>query len=385
MPREAHIAGAGIAGLIAAAALAQRGWSVDVYERADNIRNYGAGISCWYNFVRVLKEIGAFDEAVQHAHQGARRVTRDSRDRVLWVLDKPQENGDFSMALSRGDLLTALANAARRSGVRIHLGRNVKGAKADGTLLFEDGSQVKGDLIVGADGVHSKIRDSLDLLQTRKYLPDVSYRTMLRRRPEDEASGITQQTTEFWSGQRRGFISFLNESEIFVSFMTLPNDKEAYRTPFPRDVWKRSFPGLVDWIDRMPEEGRWDHIQQITLKSWSRGRVAIVGDAAHAMSPNIGQGGGCASVNALDLAHYASLNGDIEARLKEWEANERELTDFTQRVSAAYGKLCVLPPVVRSPLMKVLGRWKWLIDLRQRPARHYATGLSNRPAPRNAA
>jgi 2-polyprenyl-6-methoxyphenol hydroxylase-like FAD-dependent oxidoreductase len=373
MARHAEISGGGIAGLVVAAGLAKRGWSVRVHERTANLRNFGAGIVCWYNFVRVLKAIGAFDEAQAHARIGRCRETRDHRDRLLWTLSHAQMGDDPLLFLSRGDLLMSIAHAAQRAGAEIVTNSRAVGAEPDGVLLMEDGRRLKADLVVGADGVHSAVRDSLKLVRSRKKLQDVTFRALVRRYPRDNDPDITTKTVEYWSGTRRFFYSFLNEEELFLSFTMVPRDPSCFVVPFPKDVWINSFPFLEDFISRV-EDGRWDHVEQIGLHAWSKGRVAIIGDAANAMSPNIGQGGGCASMNALSLSVFASKPGDLAQNLQDWEAQERPLTDFTQKVSAMYSNFNLLPPSIRSPVMKLAGKSSWLVSLRQRPAVHIPTG-----------
>lgn len=378
MSKHAEISGGGIAGLVAAAGLASRGWSVRVHERTANLRNYGAGIVCWYNFVRVLKAIGAFEEAKSNARIGRCRETRDHRNRLLWTLSHAQMGDDPLLFLSRGDLLTAIANAARRAGAEIVTDSRAVGAEPEGVLLMEDGRRLKADLVVGADGVHSAVRDSLGLIRSRKKLQDVTFRALVPRYPRDNDPDITTKTVEYWSGTRRFFYSFLNPNELFLSFTMIPRDPLCFIQPFPKEEWRRSFPFLSDYIDRV-EEGRWDHVEQIALHSWSKGRVAIIGDAANAMSPNIGQGGGCASMNALSLSVFASMPGDMSDNLRAWETQERPLTDHTQKISAMYSSFNVLPGSIRSPVMKLLGKSSWLVSLRQRPAIHMPTGYVAAP------
>ena len=373
MARHAEISGGGIAGLVAAAGLAARGWTVRVHERTANLRNFGAGIVCWYNFVRVLKAIGAFEEAKAHARIGRCRETRDHRNRLLWTLSHAQMGDDPLLFLSRGDLLTAIANAAYRAGAEIVTNSRAIGAEPDGALLMEDGRRLKADLVIGADGVHSAVRDSLGLIKTRKKLQDVTFRALVPRYPRDNDPDVTTKTVEYWSGTRRFFYSFLNETELFLSFTMVPRDPMCFAVPFPKEAWTRSFPFLSDYIERV-EDGRWDHVEQIGLHSWSKGRVAIIGDAANAMSPNIGQGGGCASMNALSLSVFASKGDDMSENLRAWEVQERPLTDHTQRISAMYSNFNLLPPAIRSPVMKLAGKSSWLVSLRQRPATHMPTG-----------
>ena len=116
---HAEIAGGGIAGLVAAAALAQRGWSVRVHERADHMRAYGAAIFAWYNLMRVLKAVGAYDEAVVGASPFVVRESRDARNRVINTILASTRPEDRIYSVSRRQMIQALASAAARSGAEI--------------------------------------------------------------------------------------------------------------------------------------------------------------------------------------------------------------------------------------------------------------------------
>jgi 2-polyprenyl-6-methoxyphenol hydroxylase-like FAD-dependent oxidoreductase len=112
----------------------------------------------------------------------------------------------------------------------------------------------------------------------------------------------------------------------------------------------------------------------IKLKRWWAGKVAVIGDAAHALPPNIGQGGGCAIMNALALAVHLDQHRKAEDALAAWEATERPLTDHTQRVSVLLGLPTTWPPMLRALALKLSVRSKWLLHQRTRIVYHHPTG-----------
>ena len=177
------------------------------------------------------------------------------------------------------------------------------------SLLLADGSRIKADLIVGADGSNSRLRDGLGLLAKRKYLVDGCTRLLMDKTAAERAQTDGAKTIEYWSGTRRLLYTPCSETDIYIALTMLDSDEVAKAVPVRKDEWKRSFPHLEALIDRIGEQGRYDRFDLIKLKRWSAGRVAIIGDAAHALPPNIGQGGGCAMMNALSLAVYLDARG----------------------------------------------------------------------------
>jgi 2-polyprenyl-6-methoxyphenol hydroxylase-like FAD-dependent oxidoreductase len=371
--RHAEIVGAGFAGLTAACALARRGWSVRVHERADRLRTTGAGIYIYENGLRVLEAVGAYDAAVKGAPFAHTREVRDGRDRLISV---HRWAGSRVFSIVRQNVIDALAAAATPVGVEIVTGSAATGATADGELMLADGRSVKADLIVGADGSNSRIRDSLGLLSRRKFLVDGCTRLLMDKTEAERADGAQTEarTIEYWSGTRRLLYTPCSETDIYIALTMLDSDAAAKAVPVRKDEWKRAFPRLDGLIDRIGEQGRYDRFELIKLKRWSAGRVAIVGDAAHALPPNIGQGGGCAMMNALSLAVYLEREGDVAAALGTWEREERPITEHTQRTSYILGLPTTWPPALRAAALGIAGRSKWLVRQRTRTALHRPTG-----------
>ena len=135
-----------------------------------------------------------------------------------------------------------------------------------------------------------------------------------------------------------------SETEVYIALTMLDSDEAAKEIPVDRDAWKRWFPHLEALIGRIRAAGRYDRFEYIKLKRWSAGKVAVIGDAAHALPPNIGQGGGCAMMNALSLAVYLDREHDTPAALATWESNERAITEHTQRISLMLGWPTTWPP-----------------------------------------
>lgn len=371
--RQAEIVGAGFAGLTAACALAQRGWSVRVHERADQLRTTGAGIYIYENGLQVLEAVGAYDAAIKGAPVAHTREVRDDANRLVSV---HRWGASRVYSIVRLTVIHALAAAATRAGVEIVFNSAGSAATPDGELLLENGRKLKADLVVAADGSNSRVRDSLGLAATRRPLVDGCTRLLMPKTDEERHEQNGAVTIEYWSGKRRVLYTPCSETDIYLALVTLDSDAAGRATPVDREAWKRWFPHLEALIDRIGDQGRYDRFELIKLKRWSSGRVAVLGDAAHAMPPNIGQGGGCAMMNALSLAVYLDREAEIGAALAAWERNERPLTDHTQRISHLLGLPATWPPVLRGLTLAFAGRSKWLVRQRTRTALHRPTGTS---------
>jgi 2-polyprenyl-6-methoxyphenol hydroxylase-like FAD-dependent oxidoreductase len=370
--RRVEIAGAGFAGLTAACALAQRGWQVRVHERAEELRTTGAGIYVYENGLRVLEAVGAYAAAVEGAPIAHTREVRDHHDRVISV-HRWQGSRVFSIVRQR--IINALGEVARLAGVEIIFNSEVFAADPSGELLLSGGQRLKADLVIGADGTNSRVRDALGLTAKRKRLVDGATRLLIDKTPEERATTEHGATTvEYWSGPRRVLYTPCSENDIYIALTMLNSDAAATAVPIDKALWKRSFPHIEPLIDRIGPEGRYDPFELIKLKRWSVGKVAVIGDAAHALPPNIGQGGGCAMMNALALAVHLDRHRMVEDALAAWEATERPLTDHTQRVSVLLGLPTTWPPTLRTLAFKLSARSKWLLHHRTRIVYHHPTG-----------
>jgi 2-polyprenyl-6-methoxyphenol hydroxylase-like FAD-dependent oxidoreductase len=369
--RRAEIVGAGFAGLTAACALAQRGWRVRVHERADQLRTTGAGIYIYENGLRVLEAVGAYAAATRDAPAARTREVRDNRDRLISV---HSWGSSRVFSIVRQSVINALAAAATNAGVDIATGSNAVGATADGELTLANGARVKADLIVAADGSNSRLRDSLGLLSKRKYLVDGCTRLLIDKPPAGNGANEDGKTIEYWSGTRRILCTPCSPGDVYIALTMLDADSAAKAVPVGKDLWIRAFPNLEWLINRIGSQGRYDRFEMLKLKQWSAGRVAVVGDAAHALPPNIGQGGGCSMMNALSLAVYLERTTDIPLALRTWERAERPVTEHAQRVSYLLGLPTTWPPALRAAAFGIVGRSRWLTRQRTRTALHRPTG-----------
>ena len=167
-----EIAGGGLAGLACAIAFAERGWRTRVWEQASTLRELGAGLYVWENGLRTLEALGVYDELLPTSHPVHWFDVRDEWARTVESFNYSHEPGDRLTTMLRPLLHSALARRAEQLGAEIVTGARAISASPAGELTFEDGHTVKADLIVGADGLHSQIRDSVGLLRQKRILRD---------------------------------------------------------------------------------------------------------------------------------------------------------------------------------------------------------------------
>jgi 2-polyprenyl-6-methoxyphenol hydroxylase-like FAD-dependent oxidoreductase len=372
--RHAEIAGAGLGGLTLAAALAQRGWSVRVHERARDLRTFGAGLQMADNAMRVAEAIGA---ARRMNELGRRPIAREVRNGRNEIINRHVYQGPAFQKvifITRGDLLAALAEAANGAGVEIVTSSEVVSIDPAGEVTLNDGKRHRADLVVGADGIGSKVRTSLGLAHSRRVLPDGSIRLVIPRTAEERESVEGNTNVEWWSEGRRVLYIACNKADLYLALTVFDRDAQAKALPLRPEVWARTFPHLHALFGRIGNAGRWDRFEEIIMPRWYRGRAALIGDAAHAMTPNLGQGGACAMMGALGLAVELDQTHDVEQALPKWEARERSIINHAQRWSRIYGLGANWPVALRESFLSMTVNWSWLRDQRLKPMLHRPTG-----------
>jgi 2-polyprenyl-6-methoxyphenol hydroxylase-like FAD-dependent oxidoreductase len=229
-------------------------------------------------------------------------------------------------------------------------------ADPSGKVVTGDGAAFNADLVVGADGYRSAIRERLGLTASFQWLTDGATR-ILAPRVGVEREGLT---VESWSGDCRVGVVPCSRDQLYLYMIGPEANERARALPVDKAFWKSRFPQLADIIERLPDSGRHDLLSLGRARSWSSGRVAIIGDAAHAQPPNMGQGAGLAMANASALAALLDQCDDVSTALQRWEAARRPVSDAIQLWSYRYGLLCQGVPArllrSRVALVKTIGR-----------------------------
>lgn len=353
MTKRAEVIGAGIVGLGIAALLAQRGWSVRVHEQHSEIREVGAAIGIKPGAAAVLDHLGILDRLTS-TNVLTTEERRDGNGRVLQsrVL---KGGGRFYNPL-RQDLVDNLGETAMAYGAEIKTASRVLGCAADGTLEIQDEGIQQADLVIAADGFHSRSRSQLGLEKKAKLLSAGTTRVLIPR--EDEEA----MRLEYWSGSLRIGVAPANDTLTYVYLSAPESDPDAIRVPIDADYWASRFPGLPRrFFDRIQKAGGVRHRYPLVYcHSYSRGRVALLGDSAHALPATLGIGASMGLVNAYRLVE--ALGEDVEQSLTRWSAARRPPSVWVQKCAVAYSVMTVYCPT------------------RLQPARNSFLSLLNRPA-----
>lgn len=355
--RHAEVAGAGIVGLGTATLLARSGWSVRVHERSKELREVGAAIGIRGAGLEVLRKIGVVDRLEGRAVVLDREQKRDAHGRILEERNRTASTTSYNAL--RDELLGILVDVATESGVEIHTDSQVRAAFPDGRVILEDGTELAADLVVAADGFGSRLRKAAGLEKKAMLFQAGTTRVLISRRGEPPIS------QEWWSGRLRVGIAPTTD-EITYVFLSAPEaDARASAVPIDPGYWSEAFPGLPrSFFDRVHAAGGIRHLYPLVLcKSWVKGRLALVGDAAHAVPPTLGLGASMGLTNAYNLVTALEATGvDIPTALSVWDARCRPIADRVQRRAGLYNALTVRwPPrldFARNPLLKLLQvRW----------------------------
>lgn len=332
--RHAEVAGAGFAGLTAAIALRQHGWTVRVHEKASELRAFGAGIVIWENGLRVLKAISAYETVLQGSLTPPFYETRQHDDTV----SKEPFPDDPWRTMTREHLLWVLCDLAEAEGVDIVVDSEVLGADSAGVMHLQSGQSIEADLVVGADGVGSAVRASVGIETVRTKYHDGIVRLLVPRLTTELGAGEWDNVIDFWQTTPRTLrVLYVpcSDEDLYLGLMAPHDDPEGSRVPIDLDVWSDSFPQLTPVLAAAAAQpGRYDQYETTRLPRWTQGKVALVGDAAHAMTPSLAQGANCAMANAFSLAVALDGPEGVPHACRTWEARERGITDECQDKSA---------------------------------------------------
>ncbi|RHZ53463.1 hypothetical protein CDV55_104393 [Aspergillus turcosus] len=352
MPLEVVIVGAGIGGMAAALALGQRGHHVIVLEAAPKLMEVGAGIQGSPNMLTLFDRWGvsslihAKDVALEHIH------VRRWQDGSLLVSMPVNKTYGQQVVVHRADLHDALIEKAMAlENVQVRVNSTVTRVQFDPpAVTLADGTVVEGDVVIAADGIKSSIRDQLLGEDATKPIPtgDAAYRIMLPRSAMENDPELKQLIDEpqatRWIGPYRHIIAYPVRNHQLYNIVLLHPDRndveESWTTKGSKQMmiddyrgWDRRVTKLIDLV-KDNEVLEWKLCQHPPLKTWIKGRVALIGDACHPMLPYVGQGAAQAVEDAAALGVLLSTissRSEIPLALQAYEKSRKQRAETVQQ------------------------------------------------------
>lgn len=325
--RRAIIVGGGVGGLSAAIALAHAGVECAIYERGERIGLGGTGLTLWPNAIRALEKLGLETAVLRHADPLQRGEVFTWLGNPLTTVDLAEiarRSGKPLVCLRRADLYAELL--AKIGDVPIHTGRRCTGySHDDGTVTarFDDGSEVEGDILIAADGIRSRLRQSLLGTDPLRYVGWMTWRGVARLPDGTFPSGLYREF--FGRGSRFGLFAIRDDLVYWYGTLSTAADD---RPPIDPSHKAEAIAHFADWpapavtAIASTEDGdlvRTGVYDTEALPRWTDGRVAVLGDAAHPMTPDLGQGACQAIEDSLCLAASLSAGSDPEDALARYE------------------------------------------------------------------
>jgi salicylate hydroxylase len=347
------IAGAGIGGLTAALALLQRGYSVDVYEQAAELKEVGAGVQISANGTRALYALGLGEGLRALACEPSEKEVRLWNSGQAWKLF---DVGATSVArfgfpyftMYRPDLLDALVAGVRAAAPQaIHLGRKASSFVQEAgrvTLHFADGGTAGGDILVGADGVHSKVRAQLWGADAPQFTGCMAWRGIVPM--EKLPAHLARLVGTNWLGPGGHVVHYpLHGGKVMNFVGVVERDDWQVESWSVRGTHAEALSDFAGWhedvqtlIRNIGTPYKWALMGRAPMAQWSQGNVTLLGDACHPTLPFMAQGAVMAIEDGMVLARALDTYPDIAQALRRYEDARRERTAKVVQGSAANAK-----------------------------------------------
>ena len=355
------IAGGGIGGMSAAIGLGRLGHEVVVLERTLQPKPVGAGISLQPNAMQALATLGLDSAIAEQGCQSTEAFLRHANGKQIQRFDFSghlKRYGFLPYTIQRSTLFDILSAAARESSVDIRFGYEVDSFKESNdevVVQTVSNESFRGDTLIGADGINSRVREQLLGKQEKRYSGYVCWRGIVA------ASDLTDRVdtmNEIWGkGARFGFMPCSPTNIYWFATKTTPDRTQEvdWKSTF-RD-WPSPVEELIDTTpnDRIAFN---DICDRKPISTWSRGRIALLGDAAHPMTPNFGQGGAQAIEDAVVLSRAFEKCDSVDSALKSYERHRNERANELVIASRQFGSLAqgggVFQRLIRDNLLPMI-------------------------------
>jgi salicylate hydroxylase len=339
------VIGGGIGGLSAALSLLRQGFDVHVYEQVTALREIGAGIVLTPNATRVLHGLGfrpALDRLGVAIDAWRQRRWQDGRTLLLGRVGEMRGPSDDRLFFTshRADILAMLRDTLPPE--RLHLGHRLETFSDDGmrvTLHFAGGAQAEADILIGADGIHSTVRERLLGRERPQFTACIAYRGLVWA--ERLTSLNLPNESQLWLGPGRHFVHYPVSDGRLINFVCLIDQDEWAKESWTErgdpvdalrayDGWHEQVRAILGAIE---ETFVWGLFDRAPLPRWSFGRVTLLGDACHPMLPFLAQGAAQAIEDGATLAALLSQSDDVANALRRYEELRKPRTAAIQAVA----------------------------------------------------
>src|SRR5271166_1867080 len=345
------IVGAGIGGLTLALALRQRGIPAQIFEQAYELTEIGAAVGLSANGIRELRRLGLFDALVAVSTEPTELIYRDGRtgERIashpvrIGAAGRNRFGAPF-LGVHRSELQRILSGAL--GSQNLDLGRRLVDVDDRGdriVLTFADGGNTEADLVIAADGVRSTVRRYVAGSDGLLYSRTSGFRGIV---PSSRLSSLPDpQALQFWMGPQAHLLHYaIGPRGDHVNFLAVVEGPPTWSNPEKGLVQTTSeealsffegwHPAVTETVGAVRHDVRWGLFVTPPLRRWRRGRVVLLGDAAHAMLPHHGQGANTTIEDAITLAELICANGaDLDFALDQYESLRKARTRKIQRAS----------------------------------------------------
>ncbi|WP_145008579.1 FAD-dependent monooxygenase [Pseudomonas oryzihabitans] len=345
------IVGAGLGGAAAAASLQQAGFEVDLYEQAPHFARLGAGIHMGPNVLKIFRRQGIEKQLEAMGSHPEFWFSRDQDGEYLSRIPlgdfARKEYGAAYLTVHRGDL-HALQMTALKPG-SVHFNKHLASLDESGSdvlLKFADGTQARADIVIGADGINSRVREHLLGVEAPTYSGWVGHRALIPAHQLAKYDFNFEDCVKWWSADRH----------LMVYYTTAKRDEYYFVSGVPQAEWEGGNASFVDCdraamfdafkgyhpsvqalIENAESITKWPLLNRQPLPVWSKGRMVLLGDACHPMKPHMAQGAAMAIEDGAMLARCLTETGlrDYATGFRLYEANRKERASRVQAVSNA--------------------------------------------------